>query len=148
MKIVDRETFMKMPRGTVFCKFPRFNPTTRAYSDKAIFGIEDPKILCNTSGVDFTYIAPGWMNPTDGDTFAVLMDMESHLGDEHSFEHVSSRDGLYEGNEVGFAIYSRNEVEQMIEMLRQALHDGYGLRCGYGIDYDNKDIEPLNSNDL
>lgn len=36
MKIVERKTFMQMPKGTVFCKFPRFNEATFVIVAKGI----------------------------------------------------------------------------------------------------------------
>lgn len=130
MKIIDRETFKRMPKGTVFCKFPRFNETTQSYSGY-VLDIERPCILDGPFSIDFCYTPVGELTASDAesdtDNHSVLMDMERNLGSEHPFEHWSGRDGLYEGNDkVGFAIYSRQEVQQMIDLLQQALKDGYG----------------------
>lgn len=132
MKIVDRKTFMQMPKGTVFCKFPRFDETTRCYSGY-VFGITEPYIKTyNTDedSVDFFAMGIGsGLDPIEStgcsDNDEILMDMERNLGKEVAFEYSYGRDGLYEGDEVGFAIFSRAEVELMIQTLQEALRDGY-----------------------
>lgn len=48
MKIIDRETFKRMPKGTVFCKFPRLDERTRTYC-KYPFSIQIQK-PCVLSG--------------------------------------------------------------------------------------------------
>lgn len=62
---------------------------------------------------------------SDNEHDAILTHMECNLGEEVPFEPLCSRDGSYEGDEVGFAIYSRDEVQTMISLLRKALKDGY-----------------------
>ena len=119
MKIVDRETFMQMPKGTVFCKFPRFNEKSRSY-DKYNFNIENPCILEGAFDIDFFYTPIGDLlsiqSKSDLDNQDVLMDMERNLGKEYPFGHWTGRDGMFERNdEVGFAIYSRQEIEEMIQ---------------------------------
>lgn len=129
MKIIDRETFKRMPKGTVFCKFPRLNKLTNSY-DTYMFGMTDPMILDGPWDVDFYYTQPGFMTPVESSGSSeddeIMMDMEQHLGKEVPFEAFSCRDGMFEDNdEVAFAIYSRQEVQEMIDLLQQALKDGY-----------------------
>lgn len=129
MKIIDRETFKRMPKGTVFCKFPRFDEGTRTYY-KYPFSIQEPCVLSGPFDADFGYTPVGSLEAcaADGDTsnMAILVDMERDPGKEYPFEHWTGRDGMYEENDqVGFAIYSRQEVQQMIDLLQQALKDGY-----------------------
>ena len=52
MKIVDRKTFMRMPKGTVFCKFPRLNEATRSYGDY-LFGISEPYVKMDDTEFKF-----------------------------------------------------------------------------------------------
>ena len=128
MKIVDRETFKQMPKGTVFCKFPRFNEKTRSY-DNYLFGIQEPAILGGPFDNDFYYTPIGSLEARNADSdvenMDILTDMEQNLGKEYPFEHWSGRDGMYEGDEVGFAIYSRDEVQEMVNLLQEALMEGY-----------------------
>ena len=134
MKIVDRKTFMQMPKGTVYCKFPRFDETTRSYSDY-VFGIAEPMIKMNDpfgdDDVDFYTMGIGSGlcpkdSTDDNDFFSIMEDMEAHLGKEVDFEYCDGRDGLFEsGDKVGFAIFGRAEVELMIKTLQESLATAY-----------------------
>lgn len=132
MKIVDRKTFMRMPKGTVFCKFPRFNEATRSYGNY-LFGISEPYVkMDDTDGesVDFCAMGIGsGLEPIgstgSSDTNDILTDMERNPGKEVAFEYSYGRDGMYEGDEVGFAIFSRDEVMLMIQTLRESLATAY-----------------------
>lgn len=132
MKIVDRKTFMRLPKGTVFCKFPRFNEATRSY-DNYVFGITEPYVKMddtNEDDVDFYAIGIGSnLCPAEStgssDDDDILTDMERSPGKEVPFEYSYGRDGMYEGDEVGFAIFSRDEVELMIQTLRESLATAY-----------------------
>lgn len=133
MKVVDRKTFLQMPKGTVFCKFPRFNEKLRFY-DNYPLQINEPQIkMCDCKDGDNDYdslylgedLRPkGYKSDTD--VMDTLMDMERNLGKEVPFGYSYGRDGMYEtDDEAGFAIFSRAEVEEMITLLQQALRDGY-----------------------
>ena len=133
MKIVSRAEFLKMPKGTVFCKFPRFDETTRSYSEY-LFGIDEPNIKMtdgSTWADDFLYIGLGTsLEPKDcrscSDFFDTLEDMEAHLGKDVPFEYSIDRDGLYEDDKkVGFAIFSRSDVFAIINALQEALKTAY-----------------------
>lgn len=132
MKIVDRKTFMQMLKGTVFCKFPRFNETTRSY-DNYVFGISEPYVKMDDtdeSSVDFCAMGIGSdFKPVEStgssDYDDILTDMERNPGKEVLFEYSYGRDGMYEGDEVGFAIFSRAEVELMIKTLQESLATAY-----------------------
>ena len=132
MKIVDRKTFMRMPKGTVFCKFPRFNEATRSY-DNYVFGITEPYVKMDDTDeddVDFCAMGIGSdLRPAEStgsrDYDDILTDMERNPGKEVAFEYSYGRDGMYEGDEVGFAIFSRDEVMLMIRTLRESLATAY-----------------------
>lgn len=132
MKIVSRAEFLKMPKGTVFCKFPRFDETTRSYSEY-LFGIDEPniKMADGSENDDFSYIGLGTsLEPKDcrscSDFFDTLEDMEAHLGKDVPFEYSIDRDGLYEDDKkVGFAIFSRSDVLAIINALQEALKTAY-----------------------
>ena len=132
MKIVDRKTFMQLPKGTVFCKFPRFNETTRSY-DNYVFGITEPYVKMDDTDeddVDFCAMGIGSdLRPAEStgssDYDDILTDMERNPGKEVAFEYSYGRDGMYEGDEVGFAIFSRAEVELMIKTLQDSLATAY-----------------------
>lgn len=129
MKIVDRKTFLQMPKGVVFCKFPlKFEGD--ASKEPLCFGIGAPSILDEPLKNDFCLtnlgsdLFPKSASGSD-DTIGILSEMQRNLGMEVAFEHCGGRDGLYEDDSVGFAVYSRDEVKEMIDLLQEALKNGY-----------------------
>lgn len=124
MKIVNRQTFLQMPKGTVYSKIQL---SSQGDGKNYCFGINSPAILYEAYNKDFFPVHLGSdLAPIDGDFMLRLDTMISNLGLEVPFEHCSGRDGLFEDDNVGFAIYSREEVQEMIDLLQQALEDGYG----------------------
>lgn len=102
MKIVDRKTFMRMPKGTVFCKFPRFNEATRSYGNY-VFGITEPYVKMDDTdedSVDFYAMGIGSdlcpAESTGSSDYDILTDMERNPGKEVAFEYSYGRDGMYE----------------------------------------------------
>ena len=128
MKVVDRKTFLQMPEGTVFCKLPLFDKGNSS-SSKLPLSLESVSILGYKSEKDFECQQIGDMTAKDeqmyGSGVDPLLELVDNLGKSIPMEHWSGRDGLYEGDEVGFAIYSRQEVEEMIHLLQEALENGY-----------------------
>jgi hypothetical protein len=133
MKIISRTDFLKMPKGTVFCKFPRFDEKTRSYRTYT-FGIDEPCIKMDDPGeMENDYYALGigsGFEPANtkgcNDRDEVYADMERNLGKEVPFDYSYGRDGMFEtDDEVGYAIFSRAEVEMMISELQQALRTAY-----------------------
>lgn len=134
MKIISRTEFLKMPKGTVFCKFPRFDEKTRSYRTYT-FGIDEPCIKMNDPGeMENDYYALGVGSDLEpigvqgcNDMNEFYMDMERNLGKEVPFDYSYGRDGMFEtDDEVGYAIFSRDEVEKMINVLQEALNTAYG----------------------
>ena len=122
-----------MPKGTVFCKFPRFDEKTRSYRTYT-FGIDEPCIKMDDPGeMENDYYALGIgsdFEPANtkgsNDSAEVYADMERNLGKEVPFDYSYGRDGMFEtDDEVGYAIFSRAEVEMMISELQQALRTAY-----------------------
>lgn len=109
MKLVDRKNFLGMPIGTVFCK---------CTNGKA-FGITSSiQVLTDIGKCDFNSIDLGCWHPRKGD----LADGWIGVCEGKSIEMELSdmRDGLYDESEM-YYIFSKNEVEQMIETLTEAL---------------------------
>ena len=131
MKIVDRKSFLAMPEGTVYCKIQFRNPTPeeRAYSKNgwdSTFDIEAPSIKGETcSSNDFYTCGIGEEQAKEGDPLEVLQDICDHPGKEVPFEMVGGRDGHYDDTHIYFAIYSRDEVQEMIDELQKALTQAY-----------------------
>ena len=128
MMLVTRQYFLKMPEGTVFCKFPLNDKGDAA---GMTFGIGAPRIKGESIGdIDFFDCTLGeslWPKDCQGseDFFATLSDMQDQLAKEVPFELVGGRDGFFEDENVGFLIFSRQEVEEMIKELQEALKTGY-----------------------
>ena len=130
MKLVTRQQFLRMPKGTVFCKFPLSEDD---HASGMTFGIERPCILneviygFNGEPIDFWATELGFMYYGDSSEslFNKLYEMVDNLGMEVSFEHAQDRDGMIEDDNVGFAIFSREEVQQMIDLLQEALKTAY-----------------------
>lgn len=120
-----------MPEGTVYCKIQFRGPTPEehAYSKDgwdSTFGIEHPSIKGETcSGNDFYYCGVGDEQAKEGDPMDVLHDICDHPGKEVPFEMAGGRDGYYDDTHVYFAIYSRDEVQEMIDELQTALSQAY-----------------------
>ena len=125
MKLVDRQYFLHLPAGTVYCKFP-LNDKGDAHN--RLFGLSAPSIKGDTiNDSDFYTCALGEdMSPVDGsneiDTF---FDMQQSLAKEVPFEMNGGRDGMFDDENIGFMIFSREEVQQMIDELQDALDSAY-----------------------
>lgn len=131
MKIVTRQQFGQMPKGTVFCKFPLRNVGD---GERMMFGIDTPQILYDKTFdddgnfIDFFCVELGWsMTPKEEgvDNFESLFYLRDHPGESIPFEHNIERDGMYDDDNVGFAIFSKEEVEEMVGMLQESLKTAY-----------------------
>lgn len=108
MRIVDRETFLEMPEGTVFRKY-----------EPMVFGYLCVKGETYEGGRgDFRYYALDDIeadDPDNGDELLRKMhddpDMEADIG------FYSYRDGLFDEDQM-FAVYSMKDVERICEFLR------------------------------
>lgn len=130
MKIVDRKTFLTLPEGIVYCKIQFRNPlpgeraTAQSGWDSS-FDIENPSIKGATCGNDFFTCGLGDFQAKEGDPFDVLIDICDNLGKEVPFEMAGGRDGFFDDTHVHFAIYSRDEVQEMINELQESLKTAY-----------------------
>ena len=130
MKIVDRKTVLAMPEGTVYCKiqFRDPLPTERAVASHgwdSSFDIENPYIKGESLADDFYCVGLGSEYPKEGDDSDVLHDICDNLGKEVPFEMAGGRDGFFDDTHVHFAIYSREEVQEMINELQESLKTAY-----------------------
>lgn len=106
-----------MPEGTVFCKI----------RDNECF-ISEPQVKDGPlSNVDFckTGISDFMIGDDSKDFWRAIMCMQKDPTMECEMELWGGRDGLYEGDDVKFIIFSKNEVQQMIDLLQEALENGY-----------------------
>lgn len=123
MKLVDRKTFLSLPEGTVFCKFPL---NDEGDASKMTFGMGSPCIKGETIGNDFFSSTLGEeMQPVNAndskELFDIFFDMQKNLGKEVPFELAGGRDGFLDDENVGFMVYSREEIQEMINELNHCL---------------------------
>lgn len=114
MRIVDRDTFLALPNGTVFAKY-----------EPVVFG---PLAVKRESlrGVDFFY-----SSITDevdaGDPFELLerCDHSQKTGENVVMDfNTWGRDGCFNADQL-FAVWDCEDVEGLIECLTQSLAQGY-----------------------
>ena len=115
MKLVNRKEFLQMPKGTVFAK--KTSVTTETCPVQVLVRTFDDDFM----SVDITSFSY-WKDGLDtGDAF---YRMEVNPSESFEMELGIERDGLFEDEEQ-YYIFSRNEVQQMVDVLTQALKDGY-----------------------
>lgn len=116
-----------MPKGTVFCKVDLEDTNVSVsyvLNENDLCILDDkPWLVDEEDGtIDYFYTALGKMlNPKDetiGD-FEAMCRMKA--GEEIAFEHVGERDGLFEYGNIGYIIFQKEEIEDMITLLQQAL---------------------------
>jgi hypothetical protein len=112
MRIINRGEFLKMPAGTVFCKYTpvvfgelnvkECNPNDGWVND----------FICSplTGAVDFG-------GTSSSDDFDGLFRCQETGESFHLDLECSCRDGLYEDDQL-FAIYEQHDLIQLIERLR------------------------------
>lgn len=115
MKIVDRKTFLAMPRGTLFAK-------VRAGC------VDELRMKLDTAGHnDFIYRAMIEVDASGSDEFFNMLwaACEERTRDELplDWEADISRDGLYDSDQM-FAVLGQEEVTNLIFMLTNA-RDGH-----------------------
>lgn len=126
MKLVDRKTFLSLPAGTIFCKFPL---NDKGDAHWRTFGISTPSIKGDSiSDIDFYTCALGeGLSPKDSslDYLDTLIDMQNNLGKEIPFELSGGRDGMFDDENIGFMIFSKEEVQEMIKELQECITKAY-----------------------
>ena len=127
MKLVDRKTFLGLPRGTVFCKFPL---NRKSYAGKMPIKISAPQIKGDSLTNDFYVCTLGEdMMPISsegsGEYFRVLSEMQKNLNQDVPFELVGGRDGFFDDENIGFMIFSKTEIQEMITELSECLKIAY-----------------------
>lgn len=122
MKIVDRQTFLALPEGTLFCKY--------ATGEVGVGTLLIKGETCTDTGgkaIDFMYqdIADAW--PKDCDHTGDLVDAyeEMKQGKDRPLDFdCQGRDGLFEQDQL-FAVWSADDVKALIYRLEQAKVDAF-----------------------
>lgn len=112
MKLVNRDTFLTLPSGTVYAKY-----------ENCVF--DDISIKLRTiSSNDWEYISLDTVSFIDSDDsnnlYSELSDMQ--VGDSIGSINMDSsyRDGLFEEQQL-FMVYSKNDVKKIIDLLKKTL---------------------------
>lgn len=114
MKIVNRETFLTLPAGTVFAKY---TPCS--------FG--DVQMKADTCGADFVCnsLIPMFEGWSDSDSFLRVCDAMEAGESSPPFDYDSyGRDGFFDQDQL-FAVFERRDLEALISQLQACLADGY-----------------------
>jgi len=106
MKIVNIETFLKMPEGTIYTKYQSFGMVNGFYLKGESIGDIDwwyMDLLLSTEA-------------KDSDEFFGLMDKAEYGKEFPVAYHTHSRDGLYEEEQM-FLIYSEEDIKKLVDVL-------------------------------
>lgn len=128
MKFVNIHTLLKMPKGTVFCQSHTSVVESAKHND---YPIVNARVLNKVNGQVFYFTLVTMLRPVveKGTDFVdKLQYMLDNLGVEVKCKQTELNLGKYfddlENNYV-YGIYSKEEVKCMIDILQQALKDGY-----------------------
>jgi len=127
MRIIDRETFLSLPAGTVYAKWGDAKPLKK---DCHILSYEAVSVKGETcmSGNDFVD-EPLLAGPEDchsSEEWADAM-IAAIAGKETAPMRIGDdgcRDGMYDEHQL-FAVYSKLEVERLLSLLTWAHENGY-----------------------
>ena len=110
MRIVDRKTFLSLPANTLFCKYH----ASRGFQELQIKGD-------SLSSNDYISqaIADAIEN-NSSEQYAELLHKAEFDGANISMDFDSGyRDGLFDGDDVKFAVYDQEDVSRLIARLRE-----------------------------
>lgn len=114
MRIVNRETFLALPSGTVYQK----------YEPCSFGGLAIKGDSLDRDWIDiWTAEQPDFVNSHDTDSFVECCDRMEAGNDEMLQYDTTCRDGLFD-NDQWFAIYSPADVRGLITALQGALNNG------------------------
>lgn len=110
MKIINLQEFMKMPPGTVFCKY-----TPCVFGDICIKGDY-------FADNDFVYASlTGEIDCTGSSDMVDKLFKYEKTGESFNLDlDAYTRDGLYKEDQL-FAIYEKRDIAQLVKKLRELL---------------------------
>lgn len=112
MKIVNRAAFLAMPAGTVFAKY-----------EPCVFDEPCVKGDSLTSCSDFGYQSLMNVEGRDDSEASDKLFKSEEFGESFSFDlDCQGRDGCFDEGQL-FAVYERQDVEQLIARLQEALSE-------------------------
>lgn len=113
MKVINREEFLKMPEGTLYCPGGRWFFQPMCIKAQTLQDDEGKNI-------DWVFLDMNWSDGHDsGESFDIL---EKSLEEGTSFTSCASygRDGGFDEKEL-FLIYERNDLEKLRGAIKDAL---------------------------
>ena len=111
MKIVNRETFLKMPENTVFTKYEP------GHFDELMIKGETLEFndFCEQQILEVE------SNSGDFGEFIDILETAEKEGKSFNLDlHCEGRDGLFDNDQL-FAIFEKQDVEMLIERLKECL---------------------------
>lgn len=113
MKIVNRETFLKMEGQVLFAKY-----------ESQIFGELAIKVETCLGGRDFAYDSIiDFDSASCVEMSNMLFEAERDPGKSLTLDlHYTSRDGMYDQDQL-FAVFEKRDVEQIINRLKEILDE-------------------------
>lgn len=113
MKIVNRETFLKMPSGTLFMK----------YEPCVFFDLCEKRATIHD--IDFWYISiTNNIDSANTGEFVDSLTRAENDGVSINLSFDMSRDGIFDDKQL-FAVYEKADIIKLIKHLNQALMIGY-----------------------
>lgn len=117
MKIVNRQTFLRMPSGTVFCKGKPWYFDSLCVKRKTVYR--------DGRAIDFMYqdTDPHSLNSTGSSENIELLDHALKTGRSIAMDlDCQSRDGCFDDEDL-FAIYEPGDLAALIDLLTTAKHE-------------------------
>ena len=112
MKILSRESFLKLPEGTIFAK-----------GEPWFFGnlsIKGDSMYFDSGGNDFIYLDPHWVDAHDSGEAMARLDEMLATGCSYPMEDAFGRDGCFEDDAV-FMVFEREDLTKLKRYIESAL---------------------------
>lgn len=113
MKVVDRETFLKCPEGTIYCKggewyFDQLHVKGETWNNDTGIGLGD-----------WVYLNPSW--PAGKNSEECFNILENSLKTRESFKGDQDwgRDGSFDPDDL-FLIYELDDLQKLEKLIREA----------------------------
>jgi hypothetical protein len=113
MRIINRQEFLKMSAGTVYCKYqPCYFGELCVKGDSIPSDFYTGELTCSPS------VIANWVNSDD---IFDMLDRYQKTGESFDLDlEGDGRDGLYDENQL-FAIYEPKDIQQLIDKLTKLL---------------------------
>lgn len=107
MRVVNRETFLKLPAGTVYAKGVPWSFNSLCFKGESL-------------GNDWYEHDPAWVEANDsGEAFDRLERM-LHQGASYPMEDAEGRDGLFDADAI-FLIFEKADLEKLRGLIDNAI---------------------------